>query len=165
MALLSVYALGFDIPVFWIGASFSIFWIGRILGAAFAGSASDRFGRKQVAVAALVAGSAGLLMIGTAEGLLFIASGALLAGLSIGSIFPVNVAIIADGTERALRGTAMGFFEMICAVAFMAAAALGGTSAEFLNPRTPYMLSAVIFVSCIITLAILLPRNHRNGNA
>ena len=165
MALLSVYALGFDIPVFWIGVAFSIFWIGRILGAAFAGSASDRFGRKQVAVAALIAGSAGFIMIGTAEGLLFIACGALLAGLSIGSIFPVNVAIIADGTERALRGTAMGFFEMICAMAFMAAAALGGTSAEFLNPRTPYMLSAVIFVLCMITLTILLPRNPRNGNA
>jgi MFS family permease len=165
MALLSVYALGFDIPVFWIGVAFSIFWIGRILGAAFAGSASDRFGRKQVAVATLIAGSAGFLMIGTAGGLLFIASGALLAGLSIGGIFPVNVAIIADDTERALRGTAMGFFEMICAIAFMAAAGLGGTSAEFLDPRTPYVLSAIIFASCMITLAILLPRNLPNGNA
>jgi len=163
MALLSVYALSFEISVFWIGAAFSIFWIGRILGAAFAGTASDRLGRRRVAVAALIAGSVGFVMIGIAPGLLLIAGGAFLTGLSIGGIFPVNVAIIADDTEPALRGTAMGFYEMICAIAFMAASALGGTSAELFNPRTPYVLSAVIFVWCMIALAVLLPHRPQSN--
>lgn len=156
MALLSVYAAGFGIAVFWIGAVFSIFWFGRILGAAFAGTASDRLGRRHVALIALVVGSVGFLMIGGAPGLLSIVAGALLTGLSIGAIFPVNVAIIADNVEPALRGAAMGFYEMICAMAFMVASVFGGISAEVFSPRTPYVLSTLIFVLCAVALAVLL---------
>jgi DHA1 family tetracycline resistance protein-like MFS transporter len=165
MALLSVYAAGLGIPIFWIGTTLSIFWVGRILGAAFAGTASDRLGRKRVAVTALFVGCAGFAAIGSTPSLLLIAAGALLAGLSIGGIFPVNVAIIADGIEPAFRGAAMGFYEMTCAIAFMAASALGGITAELVDPRSPYGLSAVVFVSCAIALGILLPKHPQSANA
>jgi MFS family permease len=96
--------------------------------------------------------------IGSAPSLLLIIAGALLTGLSIGGIVPVNVAIIADGIEPELRGTAMGFYEMVCAIAFMAASAFGGISAELINSRTPYGLSAVVFASCVVALGVLLPQ-------
>jgi len=165
MALLSVYAAGLGIPIFWIGSALSIFWVGRILGAAFAGTASDRLGRRRVALAALLVGCVGFVTIGSAPSLLLIVVGALLAGLSIGGIFPVNVAIIADDIEPELRGAAMGFYEMICAIAFMAASAFGGVTAELVNPRTPYELSAVVFVSCAIALVVLLPKHPQIVNA
>jgi len=165
MALLSVYAAGLGIPIFWIGGALSIFWVGRILGAAFAGTASDRLGRRRVALTALLVGCVGFVTIGSAPSLLLIVVGALLAGLSIGGIFPVNVAIIADDIEPELRGAAMGFYEMICAIAFMAASAFGGITAELVNPRTPYELSAVVFVSCAIALGVLLPKNPQTANA
>jgi len=59
----------------------------------------------------------------------------------------------------------MGFYEMICAIAFMAASAFGGITAELVNPRTPYELSAVVFVSCAIALGILLPKHPQTVNA
>jgi MFS family permease len=162
MALLSVFAAGFGISVFWIGVAFSVFWVGRILGAAFAGNASDRLGRRSVALTALIIGCMGFVMIGSATGLLLIVAGALLTGLSVGGIFPVNVAIIADDIEPELRGAAMGFFEMICAIAFMVASALGGISAELVNSRTPYGLSAVVFVSGVVALGVLLPHHPQS---
>jgi len=163
MALLSVYAAGIEIPVYWIGIAFSIFWVGRIIGAAFSGTASDRLGRRRVVMSALIAGSVGFVLIGIAPGFLLLATGAFLAGLSIGGVFPVNVAIIADDVAPARRGTAMGLYETVCAIAFMAASVLGGTSANLLTPRMPYMLSAVVFVSCAAALAILLPYRPRQS--
>ena len=165
MALLSVYEAGLGIPIFWIGTTLSIFWVGRILGAAFAGTASDRLGRRRVAVTALFIGCVGFVTIGITPSLLLIVAGALLAGLSIGGVFPVNVAIVADGIEPELRGAAMGFYEMICAIAFMAASAFGGITAELVDPRIPYGLSAIVFVSCAIALGILLPRHSQSVSA
>jgi len=164
MALLSVYAAGLGIPIFWIGIALSIFWVGRILGAVFAGTSSDRLGRRSVALTALIVGCIGFVIIGSAPSLLLIAAGALLTGLSIGGIFPVNVAIIADDIEPELRGAAMGFYEMICAIAFMVASALGGMSAEFVNSRTPYGLSAVVFALCVVALGVLLPHRRQRSN-
>jgi MFS family permease len=165
MALLSVYESRLGIPIFWIGTTLSIFWVGRIVGAAFAGIGSDRLGRRRVAATALAIGCVGFVMIGSTPTFFLIVVGALLAGLSIGGIFPVNVAIIADGIEPEFRGAAMGFYEMICAIAFMAASAFGGMTAELVDPRTPYALSAVVFVSCAVALLILLPKHPQSVNA
>jgi predicted MFS family arabinose efflux permease len=116
-----------------------------------------------VVMSALIAGSVGFVLIGIAPGFLLLATGAFLAGLYIGGVFPVNVAIIADAVAPARRGTAMGLYETVCAIAFMAASVLGGTSANLLTPRMPYMLSAVVFVSCAAALAILLPYRPRQS--
>lgn len=156
MALLSVYAVGLGIPVFWIGVAFSIFWTGRVIGAVSGGSASDRFGRRRVAFFGLVVGCIGFLLISLASEMLLLAIGVLLAGLSVGATFPVSVAMIADGIEAQLRGSAMGFYEMICAIAFMLASASGGFAAEVVTPRSPYWMSATVFLSCAVALSVLL---------
>jgi len=157
MALLSVYAVGLGIPVFWIGVAFSTFWAGRVIGAASAGSASDRFGRRRVAVVGLILGCIGFALVGVANEIIALAGGVLLAGVSVGASFPVSVAIIADNIQADLRGSAMGFFEMICAIAFMTASALGGAAAQVLSPRSPYGASAIVYVSCAVALCVLLP--------
>jgi hypothetical protein len=59
----------------------------------------------------------------------------------------------------------MGFFEMICAIAFMVASAFGGISAELVNSRTPYGLSAVVFASCVVGLRVLLPHRPKSTGA
>jgi DHA1 family multidrug resistance protein-like MFS transporter/DHA1 family quinolone resistance protein-like MFS transporter len=164
MALLSVYAAGFGIPVLWIGVVLSIFWIGRIVGAAVAGSASDRLGRRNVAVLALIVGCVAFIMIGFASGSMFVAAGALLAGLSVGGIFPVNVAIIADHVESQYRGSAMGFYEMTCAIAFMIASAFGGVTAQVVDPKAPYLASAVVFACCGLALVLLLPNRQTSSD-
>lgn len=156
MALLSVYAIGLGIPVFWIGVIFSIFWTGRVIGAVSAGSASDRFGRKRVALFGLILGSAGFLLVGLAAESRVLVIGTLLAGFSVGAAFPVSVAMIADGIGVERRGGAMGLYEMVCASVFMMASALGGFTSEVVSPRTPYAFSSAIFVSCAIVLPLLL---------
>ena len=162
VALLSVYAAGLGIPVFWIGVVFSMFWAGRMIGAASAGSASDRFGRRRVAVVGLILGCIGFVLVGMANEIVPLAAGVLLAGVSVGASFPVSVAIIADNIQADLRGSAMGFFEMICAIAFMTASALGGAAAQVFSPRSPYGASAIVYVSCAVALCVLLPARQRD---
>jgi MFS family permease len=161
MALLSVYAARIGIEVLSIGTALAVFWAGRIVGAAFAGGTSDRYGRRLIATLALLLGCVGFVMIGSAIEFALLTGGVLLAGLSVGAVFPVNVAMIADGVEPRLRGEAMGFYEMICAIAFMAAAAVGGAAAENVSPNSPYWLSAVVYISCSAVLLVLLPRRER----
>ena len=71
---------------------------------------------------------------------------------------------VADRRQREpeFRGAAMGFFEMICAIAFMVASALGGISAELVNSRTPYGLSAVAFAFGVVVLGVLLPTHPQS---
>jgi len=152
MALLSVFALDLGIPVFWIGVVFSLFWAGRILSGTLAGVGSDRFGRKRVAVLALLVGATGFTVIALALSLFFLATGALLIGLSIGAIYPVNLAMIADNTEPQLRGGAMGIYETTSAIMFMVSSTFGGLAAEFVSPRTPYASSAFTYVACAVVL-------------
>ena len=161
MALLSVYAVGLGIPIFWIGVAFSIFWAGRVIGAASAGSASDKFGRTRVAIVGLILGCIGFALVAMANEIIALAAGVLLAGVSVGASFPVSVAIIADSIQADLRGSAMGFFEMMCAIAFMAASALGGVAAQVFSPRSPYGASAIVYVSCAMALCFLLPARQR----
>lgn len=145
MALLAVFASLLGVPVFWIGIVFSVFWVGRILSGTLAGVASDRFGRKRVAILALALGCAGYLAFAFALDLLLLAVGALLVGLSIGAIYPVNLALIADNIEPELRGGAMGIYEMTCAITFMISSAIGGLAAEAINSRTPYALAGLVY--------------------
>jgi MFS family permease len=152
MSLLAVFASLIGIPVFWIGVLFSVFWAGRILSGTLAGAASDRLGRKRVALLALAFGCVGYLAFAVGVDLLFLIAGALLVGLSIGAIYPVNLALIADNIEPEQRGAAMGIYEMTCAITFMVSSAIGGLAAEAVNPRTPYVLAAVVYFFCGVAL-------------
>ena len=104
------------------------------------------------------------MAIALALDLIFLATGGLLVGLSIGAIYPVNLAMIADEIEPELRGGAMGIYEMTCAITFMIASALGGVAAEALNPRTPYAFSAFVFLCCGVALQFWVkPRREDTG--
>jgi MFS family permease len=155
MSLFSVYALGLGLAVLWVGVAVSAFWAGRILGAALAGAGSDRAGRKIVAQLAFAIGAIGFFIVALAIDLALVVVGALLAGVSVGAIFPVSVAMVADTIGDELRGTAMGLYEMACAVAFMIASAVGGALAQVVNPAMPYWLSAFVYTSCVILIVLL----------
>lgn len=154
--LFSVYSSGIGVQVAWIGVAFAVFWVGRIFGATIAGSISDIFGRKKTVLLVLAVGSVGFVAIGIAQGWWLLVVGALLAGFSVGGVFPVNVSIISDDVDPNRRGSVMGFYEMACAVGFMIASGAGGLVAQVISPRAPYAVSALVFLGASLILAALL---------
>jgi MFS family permease len=108
-----------------------------------------------VAQLAFAIGAIGFFIVALAIDLALVVVGALLAGVSVGAIFPVSVAMVADTIGDELRGTAMGLYEMACAVAFMIASAVGGALAQVVNPAMPYWLSAFVYTSCVILIVLL----------
>ena len=158
LTLFSVFANDLGIAVFWIGTLFGIFWVGRIAGFLVGGRLSDKYGRKPIAITAVVITALAFLLVATAAHIEPLWEAVLLLGSGIGASFPVGIALISDSVPQSLRGYAMGIFETCCEAGFMAAGTIGGFLAEFYSPRAPYLLAAIVSLSSAGILMLMLPR-------
>lgn len=158
LTLFSVFAKDLGITVFWIGALFGLFWVGRIAGFLAGGRLSDKYGRKPIAIAAMISSALAFILVATSTRLEALSVAVLISGLSIGAAFPVSIALISDTVRQSIRGYAMGLFETSSAAGFMAAATIGGFLADFYSPRAPYLLATIVSLSSAAILALMLPR-------
>lgn len=157
LALFSVFAKGLGVAVFWIGALLGIFWAGRIVGSFIGGRLSDKYGRKTLAITAMVGLAIGFILLAASTGNELLSGAVAVLGFSIGTAFPVSVALISGNVHHSVRGFAMGIFETSCAAGFMAASTIGGILADFYSPRAPYVLATITSLSSAIILAVMLP--------
>lgn len=144
LALFSVFAKSLGVAIFAIGALFASFWAGRIIGSYAGGHLSDMYGRRVLAVTAMIGCFLGFVLLALATEITLLFMGVAAVGLSIGTAFPVSVALISDNVPQAVRGYAMGIFETTCAAGFMVAAITGGYLADILSPRAPYLLASAV---------------------
>ena len=161
LTLFSVFARDLGITVFWIGALFGLFWVGRIAGFLVGGRLSDRYGRKPIAVAAMISAAVAFSLVTTSTHIEPLWEAVLTLGLSIGAAFPVSIAVISDSVRQSLRGYAMGLFETSCAAGFMAASTIGGFVADIYSPRAPYLLATIISLLSATILGLMLPRRKK----
>jgi MFS family permease len=77
-------------------------------------------------------------------------------GISMGTVFPVAVALISDNVHTRQTGVAMGIFETSCGVGMMTAATVSGIIADQFNPRYPYVLCALTSTASVIALGVAL---------
>jgi MFS family permease len=157
LSLFSVFAKGLGVSVFWIGALFGVFWAGRIDASFTCGRISDKYGRKSIAVIAMVSLGLGFVLLSASTGIEPLLGSVAILGFSIGAAFPVSVALISDNVQQSVRGYAMGLFETSCAAGFMAASTIGGFLADFLSPRAPYLFATITSLSSAAVLALTLP--------
>lgn len=104
------------------------------------GGLSDRFGRRPVLLASLLAFGLDYIAMSFAPTLAWLVAARLVAGVT-GASFPTAYAYIADISTPERRAPNFGLIGMAFGFGFIIGPALGGIVAEF-GPRVPFMVSA-----------------------
>ncbi len=112
---------------FELGLLFTAYSLAQLLGAAFLGRASDRWGRRPVLLLSLAGSSIGMVLSGLATTLLALCLARAMAGLFGGSI-AIAQAYVADVTEIEERPKYMGLVGACIGLGFVFGPALGGLS-------------------------------------
>jgi MFS family permease len=154
LTLFSVFAKSLSVAVFLIGVLFGFFWLGRIVGSVGGGRVSDKYGRGPVVIVAMLGSVAGFMLAAFSTGIDMLLGAVVILGFSIGTSFPVSVAIISDNVPVSKRGYAMGIYETSCAAGFMLAATFGGLLSDLYSPRIPYLLAASVSLAAAIIIAL-----------
>jgi len=170
-ALLDSVGLGIIIPV-WpkliaelaheniTGAAWWGQWIGfvyagmQFLCAPFIGNLSDRFGRRPVLIASLLALGVDYTIMGFAPTLAWLFVGRFLSGIA-GASFPTIGAYIADVTPPEKRASGFGLMGAAFSVGFVIGPAMGGLMGEF-GARVPFLAAAALsFANALFGLFVL----------
>jgi MFS family permease len=142
----------FEVDIARVGVIFAIFAVAGVIGSAIGGALTDRFGRKPVALTALVASALGNLALAfiTDFSLLYVL--AALQG-TVGSVGrPAWEAMLADLLPEERRAEGYGIIRMMFNLAVTFGPLLGGLLAGI----SYVLLFSVDAITSIITAAILL---------
>ncbi len=126
------------------------------------GGLSDRFGRRPVLLASLLAFGLDYVAMGFAPTLGWLIAARLVAGVT-GASFPTAYAYIADISIPERRAANFGLIGMAFGFGFIIGPALGGLMTEF-GPRAPFMLSAALALSNAAYGFFVLPESLKPEN-
>ncbi|MBB3692081.1 MFS transporter [Sphingomonas sp. BK580] len=144
----------------WMLAAFALaqFVAGPILG-----NLGDRFGRRPVLVAAMVAFALDYALMAGAPTLAWLFLGRAIAGAAGASYGPAG-AVIADVTPPEQRAAGYGLLGAAFGLGFIVGPALGGLVAHW-GPRAPFALAAALAALNAVAMLLFLPetlgREHR----
>lgn len=144
----------------WLGAGYAAM---QFVFAPVIGNLSDRFGRRPVMLASVLAMAIDYALQGFAATLWWLVLGRVAAGIT-GASFSAAYAYIADITAPEKRAQSFGLMGMAFGFGFIAGPALGGLLATF-GDRVPFFAAAALaFVNFLFGLAFLresLPQERR----
>lgn len=144
----------------WLLTSYAVmqFICGPILG-----NLSDRFGRRPVLLASLLAFAIDYALMGFAPTLAWLFLGRVLAGVA-GAVYTPAWAYVADVSTPEKRAQSFGLMGAAFGVGFIIGPALGGFLGEF-GPRAPFFaaagLGALNFLYGLVVLPESLPSDKR----
>lgn len=145
----------------WLGAGYAAT---QFLFAPVIGNLSDRFGRRPVMLASVLAMAIDYVLQGMAPALWWLVMGRLAAGMT-GASYSAAYACIADITPPEKRAASFGLMGMAFGFGFIAGPAIGGILSEF-GERAPfYAAAALAFANFVFGLFFLhetlAPENRR----
>ncbi len=130
------------------------------------GYLSDRFGRYGFLALSFTILIIADAFLGFANNLATMLIGVALWGVQIGISQSMFLSLIADHVPHDLRGTGIGFFYLISAVALLSAGAIGGSVANYYSQFATFIVSGTIGLLALLMLAIfyktLQQPNHEN---
>jgi DHA1 family tetracycline resistance protein-like MFS transporter len=126
------------------------------------GGLSDRFGRRPVLLASLLALGIDYLVMAFAPTLLWLVMARAVAGVA-GASFPTAYAYIADVSPPEKRSANFGFIGMAFGVGFIMGPALGGLVAQF-GDRVPFMLAAALALGNVAYGLFVVPESLKPEN-
>lgn len=144
----------------WLGAGYAIT---QFLCAPVIGNLSDRFGRRPVMLAAVLAMALDYLLQAVTPAFWWLAIGRIAAGMT-GASFSAAYAYIADVTPPEKRAASFGLMGMAFGIGFVVGPAMGGLLGT-LGPRVPFYAAAALafanFLFGAVFLKESLPRESR----
>lgn len=152
-------------------ASDAVLWGGLLTGAYAAmlflcapliGALSDRFGRRPVLIAALLAMVVDYLLLSVAGTIGLLLLGRLIAGIT-GASYAVATACAADMTLAQDRPRAFGMIGAAFALGLVLGPALGGVAAGY-GLRAPFVLAAGLSATALLGVLVLLPEMLSKAN-
>ncbi|HEU0044597.1 MFS transporter [Sphingomonas sp.] len=126
------------------------------------GSLGDRYGRRPVMLASMLAFGIDYALMAFAPSLLWLFVGRLVAGVTGALYGPAN-AILADVTPPEKRGHVFGLMGAAFGVGFIIGPAMGGLLSD-LGPRAPFLAAAAFAFVNAAAIALLLPETHAPEN-
>lgn len=123
----------------WLGAGYAAM---QFVFAPIIGNLSDRYGRRPVLLACLLAFGLDYLVQGLAQNLWWLIAGRVIAGIT-GASYSAAYAYIADITAPDERAGAFGKMGMAFGFGFIIGPAIGGLLGE-LGPRVPFLVAAAL---------------------
>ena len=146
----------------WLAVAFAAV---QFVAAPIMGNLSDRFGRRPILIAALVAFAINYLFTAFAPNILWLFVGRMIAGAT-GASFSTAYAYVTDISHEDQRTQNFGLLGMAMGVGFVIGPALGGFASE-LGTRAPFMLAAALAsVNAIVAWYMLpesLPKDRRRS--
>lgn len=121
------------------------------------GGLSDRFGRRPVLLASLLAFGLDYLVMAFAPTLAWLVAARFVAGVT-GASFSTAYAYIADISPPEKRGPNFGLIGMAFGLGFIIGPALGGIAAEW-GERVPFMVAAALALSNVAYGYFILPES------
>lgn len=118
------------------------------------GYLSDRFGRHGFLALSFLLLVIADIFLGFAPNLVTMLIGVGIWGIQIGMSQSMFLSLIADYVPEDLRGTAIGFFYLISAVALFIAGAIGGTAAHMYSQFATFIISGAISLVALLMLVI-----------
>lgn len=123
----------------WLGAGYALM---QFVCAPVIGNLSDRFGRRPVMLAAVLAMALDYWLQAMAPALWWLIIGRLVAGAT-GASFSAAYAYVADVTTPDKRASGFGLMGMAFGIGFVVGPALGGVLGS-IDPRLPFKFAAVL---------------------
>ena len=121
------------------------------------GGLSDRFGRRPMLLASLIAFGADYLVMAFAPNLWWLVVARIVAGVT-GATFPTAYAYLADISSPERRSANFGLIGMAFGFGFIIGPALGGLVAQF-SPRAPFLLAAALAFANALYGWLVLPES------
>lgn len=143
----------------WMLAAFAIaqFFAGPVLG-----MLGDRYGRRPVLIAAMIAFGIDYLLMAVAPTIAWLFVGRVVAGVAGATMGPAG-AVIADVTPPEKRAATFGLMGAAFGVGFILGPAIGGLVAGF-GTRAPFVVAGVLAAINAALMVALLPETLRPEN-
>ena len=126
------------------------------------GNLSDRYGRRPVLIASMLAFGVDYALMAIAPSLAWLFLGRTVAGIA-GAVYGPASSVIADVTPPERRSAAFGYISAAFGIGFVIGPAIGGLLAGF-GPRTPFIAAALLALGNAAVMALAMPETHAREN-
>lgn len=124
----------------------------------YAGSLSDRYGRKQFIVVGMILFTISELVFGLANNTFLLFIGRAIGGIGAGLIMPAIMAYVVDITNEKDRGLGMGWISAAITTGFIIGPGIGGFLAEY-GIRIPFYAAAGAGILATLATIVILPES------